>query len=29
LIPTSMETPHWETDKTYTPSPHHPIGAKA
>lgn len=28
LIPTSMETPHWETDKTVTPSPHHPIGAK-
>src|SRR5437660_8278183 len=29
LIPTSMETPHWETDKTYTPSPHHPIGDRA
>jgi carbon-monoxide dehydrogenase large subunit len=28
LIPTSQETPHWETDKTVTPSPHHPIGAK-
>ncbi len=28
LIPTSMETPHWETDRTVTPSPHHPIGAK-
>jgi carbon-monoxide dehydrogenase large subunit len=28
LIPTSLETPHWETDKTVTPSPHHPIGAK-
>lgn len=28
LIPTSMETPHWETDRTITPSPHHPIGAK-
>jgi aerobic carbon-monoxide dehydrogenase large subunit len=28
LIPTSAETPHWETDKTVTPSPHHPIGAK-
>ena len=28
LIPTSLETPHWETDSTCTPSPHHPIGAK-
>jgi carbon-monoxide dehydrogenase large subunit len=28
LIPTSLETPHWDTDKTITPSPHHPIGAK-
>src|SRR6266567_273333 len=28
LIPTSMETPNWETDRTVTPSPHHPIGAK-
>jgi len=28
LIPTSLETPHWETDNTVTPSPHHPIGAK-
>ena len=28
LIPTAMETPHWETGKTCTPSPHHPIGAK-
>lgn len=28
LLPTAMETPAWETDKTYTPSPHHPIGAK-
>ncbi len=28
LIPTALETPHWETDKTTTPSPHHPIGAK-
>jgi carbon-monoxide dehydrogenase large subunit len=28
LIPTAMETPSWETDKTTTPSPHHPIGAK-
>jgi carbon-monoxide dehydrogenase large subunit len=28
LVPTAMETPHWETDKTVTPSPHHPFGAK-
>ena len=28
LLPTSLETPHWETAKTTTPSPHHPIGAK-
>ena len=28
LLPTSMETPRWETDRTITPSPHHPIGAK-
>ena len=28
LIPTSWETPHFETDHTVTPSPHHPIGAK-
>ena len=28
LIPTSLETPHWETANTVTPSPHHPIGAK-
>jgi carbon-monoxide dehydrogenase large subunit len=28
LIPTSMETPDWETGFTVTPSPHHPIGAK-
>lgn len=28
LVPTAMETPHWETDKTVTPSPHHPLGAK-
>ncbi len=28
FIPTSVETPHWETDFTVTPSPHHPIGAK-
>ena len=29
LVPTSLETPHWETANTTTPSPHHPIGAKA
>jgi len=28
LLPTAMETPHWETDKTVTPCPHHPLGAK-
>jgi carbon-monoxide dehydrogenase large subunit len=28
LVPTSLETPHWETSNTITPSPHHPIGAK-
>ena len=28
FIPTFVETPHWETDYTVTPSPHHPIGAK-
>jgi carbon-monoxide dehydrogenase large subunit len=28
LVPTAMETPNWETDKTTTPSPHHPFGAK-
>ena len=28
LIPTAVETPHWETGKTTTPSPHHPFGAK-
>ncbi|HXY31365.1 MAG TPA: aerobic carbon-monoxide dehydrogenase large subunit [Gemmatimonadaceae bacterium] len=28
LLPTAMETPKWETDKTVTPSPHHPFGAK-
>src|SRR6266699_1758680 len=27
-VPTALETPHWETDKTTTPSPHHPFGAK-
>ncbi|MBV8298846.1 MAG: carbon-monoxide dehydrogenase large subunit [Candidatus Eremiobacteraeota bacterium] len=28
LVPTSLETPRWETASTVTPSPHHPIGAK-
>ena len=28
LLPTAVETPAWETDKTTTPSPHHPLGAK-
>ena len=28
FLPTFMETPHWETDHTVTPSPHHPLGAK-
>ncbi|MCB1754005.1 MAG: carbon-monoxide dehydrogenase large subunit [Gammaproteobacteria bacterium] len=28
FIPTFVETPHWETDFTVTPSPHHPLGAK-
>ena len=28
LLPTAVESPHWETGKTCTPSPHHPIGAK-
>jgi carbon-monoxide dehydrogenase large subunit len=28
FVPTMVETPHWETDYTVTPSPHHPIGAK-
>ena len=28
LLPTSLETPRWETANTITPSPHHPIGAK-
>ncbi|HLQ32201.1 MAG TPA: aerobic carbon-monoxide dehydrogenase large subunit [Chloroflexota bacterium] len=28
LLPTAMETPAWELDKTCTPSPHHPFGAK-
>ncbi len=28
LVPTSVESPNWETGHTVTPSPHHPIGAK-
>lgn len=28
LVPTAVESPKWETAKTITPSPHHPIGAK-
>jgi carbon-monoxide dehydrogenase large subunit len=28
LLPTAVETPAWETDKTVTPCPHHPLGAK-
>ncbi|HTZ62054.1 MAG TPA: aerobic carbon-monoxide dehydrogenase large subunit [Thermoplasmata archaeon] len=28
LLPTAVETPKWEMDKTVTPSPHHPFGAK-
>ncbi|SNB66475.1 aerobic carbon-monoxide dehydrogenase large subunit [Thermoflexus hugenholtzii] len=28
LIPTAVETPRWELDRTVTPSPHHPLGAK-
>ncbi len=28
FLPTAVETPHYETDWTTTPSPHHPIGAK-
>jgi carbon-monoxide dehydrogenase large subunit len=28
LLPTALETPAWETAKTVTPSPHHPLGAK-
>jgi carbon-monoxide dehydrogenase large subunit len=28
LLPTSWETPKFETYETVTPSPHHPIGAK-
>jgi carbon-monoxide dehydrogenase large subunit len=25
FLPTAVETPHWETDHTVTPSPHHPL----
>lgn len=28
LLPTAWETPRWETDRTVTPSPHHPLGCK-
>ena len=28
LVPTAVESPKWELDKTTTPSPHHPFGAK-
>ncbi len=28
LVPTALEVPMWETAKTITPSPHHPLGAK-
>jgi carbon-monoxide dehydrogenase large subunit len=28
LVPTAVESVHWETGHTVTPSPHHPIGAK-
>jgi carbon-monoxide dehydrogenase large subunit len=28
FLPTAVETPHWETDHTVTPCPHHPLGAK-
>ena len=28
LVPTAIETPHWDTGHTCTPSPHHPFGAK-
>jgi carbon-monoxide dehydrogenase large subunit len=28
FLPTAVETPHYTTDFTVTPSPHHPIGAK-
>jgi len=28
LVPTAVESPSWETFKTVTPCPHHPLGAK-
>lgn len=28
LVPTAVESPRWETERTITPSPHHPLGAK-
>jgi carbon-monoxide dehydrogenase large subunit len=28
LVPSSMEVPDWELGATFTPSPHHPFGAK-
>ena len=28
LLPTAVDTPTWTLDRTVTPSPHHPIGAK-
>jgi carbon-monoxide dehydrogenase large subunit len=28
LLPTAVETPHFELGETVTPSPHHPLGAK-
>ena len=28
LLPTSVETPNWETGHTITPSPPHPLGSK-
>ena len=28
LVPTAVETSAWETGRTVTPSPHHPLGAK-
>ncbi|MCZ6559109.1 MAG: aerobic carbon-monoxide dehydrogenase large subunit [SAR324 cluster bacterium] len=28
LLPTAVEVPNWDLDRTVTPSPHHPIGAK-
>ncbi|MCH8843615.1 MAG: carbon-monoxide dehydrogenase large subunit [SAR324 cluster bacterium] len=28
MLPTAVDTPHWDLDRTVTPCPHHPIGAK-